>query len=318
MSTAAATEPALATLAVPFDVPVALFIYNRPVPTRRVLAAIAAVRPAVLLIVGDGARENRAGDAERVAQARAIVDLIDWPCDIRTNFAAHNLGSRRRVSSGIDWVFTQVDRAIILEDDCVPVPAFFRYCREMLNLYRDDRRVQSISGSDFARRDEPAGHYLSNFALMWGWATWADRWADYRVDPVDAAAVVDRQWGRSPIRWAYWRRIFTALAAQQMDAWDYQWILTLWRRKTLCVRPTVNLVHNIGFGADATHTTVTGTALGRMTAVDTPASFVDRVGPVAADRARDAIDERIWAQICVRSLVLMYLPWLRRPDWLRR
>ena len=317
MSIAAPAEVPVTAPAEQLGVPVALFIFNRPELTWQVFARIAAARPRVLLVVADGPRTYRPDDAARVAAAREIVDFVDWPCDLRTNFADRNLGSRRRVSSGIDWIFTQVDRAIILEDDCVPVPAFFRYCGEMLDLYRDDPRIQSISGSNFAQQDAPAGHYCSNFALMWGWATWADRWADYRVDPADADAVVDRQWGQSPLRWAYWRRIFKALAAHGMDAWDYQWILTLWRRRTLCVRPTINLVQNIGFGAEATHTTVTDTPLNRMTAVDTPDSFVSRVGPVVADRARDAIDERLWAQIGIRSLFLMYLPWLRRPAWLR-
>lgn len=318
MSTVAQADAATAAPAAQLDVPVALFIFNRPGPTSRVFAAIVAARPRVLLVVADGARTHRPDDAARVAAARAIVDLVDWPCDVRRDFSDRNLGSRRRVSSGIDWVFTQVDRAIILEDDCVPVPAFFRYCSEMLQLYRDDRRIQSISGSNFAREEAPAGHYCSNFALMWGWATWANRWADYCVDPTDAAAVVDRMWSRSPVRWAYWRRIFAALASHGMDAWDYQWILTLWRRRTLCIRPTVNLVQNIGFGAEATHTTVTDTPLNRMIAVDSPDSFARRVGPVAADCARDAVDERLWAQIGVRSVIMMYLPWMRRPAWLRR
>src|SRR5665647_1261737 len=118
--------------------PVAFIIFNRPDTTERVFAEIAKAKPPKLLVVGDGARANRAGEAVKVAAAHAIIDRVDWDCEVLTNYSDSNLGCKVRVSSGIDWVFEQVEEAIILEDDCLPDSTFFRFCEELLEHYRDD------------------------------------------------------------------------------------------------------------------------------------------------------------------------------------
>ncbi len=291
--------------------PVAFLVFNRPEPTARVFASIKAARPPVLLVVADGAREGRVGEEERVAKVRAIATAVDWPCDVRTNFAATNMGCKRRVASGLDWVFSEVERAIILEDDCLPSPAFFRFAAEMLDLYAANRRVFSVSGSNFSGSTTPSGHYFSNFALMWGWATWRDRWAQYEVEPAMPDGVLRRLWGNRPLAHLYWRQVFGRLTKGKIDTWDYQWILTVWRNHGLTVRPTVNLVQNIGFGNDATHTLDGASALAAYPAWDGEASF-SQAAPMKADADRDAIDERQWAAISPRLVISQALPWLSR------
>jgi hypothetical protein len=296
--------------------PVALFVFNRPEPTRRVFAAIAAARPSVLLVVADGPRSGREGEAERVAAVRAIASAVDWPCDVRTNFATINMGCMRRVSSGIDWVFSQVDRAIIIEDDCLPSPTFFDFAEAMLDRYAYDHRVYGISGSNFSGDAIADGHYYSNFALMWGWATWRDRWAQYTVDPPMPYETLRRLWGRRPLAYLSWRHVFRRLTAGRIDTWDYQWILTVWRERAVIVRPTVNLVRNIGFGADATHTSYEAAGITERHAWDGDASLLDRAPSVVrADPVRDRVDERVWAMINWRTVLLKYMPWL---SWSKR
>ena len=129
--------------------PVAFIIFNRPDTTERVFAEIVKAKPPKLLVVGDGPRANREGDAAKVAAARAITKRVDWPCEVLTNFSEVNLGCKVRVSSGLDWVFEQVPEAIILEDDCLPHQTFFRFCEELLERYRDDQRIGMISGDNF-------------------------------------------------------------------------------------------------------------------------------------------------------------------------
>lgn len=296
-----------------FEVPIVLIIFSRPDVTRRVFESIARLRPSRLFVIADGARPGRAGEADRVAAVRAIVESVDWPCEVNRAYASENLGCRRRVVSGLNWVFDQVEHAIILEDDCLASPAFFRYCEEMLETYRADPRVFAVSGSNFRRRSEPPGHYLSNFALMWGWATWRDRWRQYVPEPTDHTAIVRRMWWRRPLAWAYWSKIYRMLDRRKTSSiWDYQWILTLWRQRALACRPTVNLVENIGFGVDATHTTSAQSRVAGLPAEDPEGSFRRRVGPMRADSERDRIDESEWALINIRSLALMYLPFLER------
>jgi len=280
--------------------------------TRRVFAAIRKARPRTLLIVADGPRPEREGEADRVAEVRGIVEQIDWPCEVHRNFAAVNMGCKARVSSGLEWVFRQVDSAIILEDDCLPADGFVPFCESLLAKYRDEPRVFAISGSNFARSDEPAGHYFSNYSLMWGWATWADRWRHYRLDSGDYRTVLRAMWGARPLAWLYWRKIFSALDAGRIDTWDYQWMLAVWRNRGLVARPTRNLVTNIGFGHGATHTIDISAKSASMPSTESIHGFDRPVGPLHADARRDKVDERMWAVIGVRSTLLMYFPWLSR------
>lgn len=292
------------------DTPVAFFVFNRPDVTARVFAAIATARPKTLFVVCDGPRPDRLGEAETVEQVRSIVSKVEWECEVHRNYSPVNLGTKARVSSGLTWVFAHVERAIILEDDCLPSPAFFDYCSRMLAQYQDVRRVFAVSGSNFSRRVEPPGHYFSNYPLMWGWATWRDRWMQYELEPRDAVAVLRRMWWRRPVAFAYWARVFYALIHDPIDTWDYQWILTMWRNRALACRPTVNLVQNIGFGQHATHTRNAESRLAGIAASDQDCTRC--VSPLAADPRRDAIDEHEWAFVGMKSVLLMYFPWLRR------
>jgi hypothetical protein len=161
--------------------PVAFIIFNRPDTTARVFEAIRRAEPPQLLIVADGPRVDRPSDVERCAAARAVIERVDWDCEVLTNYAEANMGLADRVSSGLDWVFSLCDRAIVLEDDCLPDPSFFRFCDELLDRYRDDERVMAISGDNFqlGRRRTRYSYYLSRYNHCWGWATWRRGWQHY-------------------------------------------------------------------------------------------------------------------------------------------
>jgi hypothetical protein len=298
------------------DTPVAFFVFNRPEVTRRVFAEIVRAKPRTLLIVADGARHDRDGEAKRTEEVRSIVQRIDWPCQVFRNYSEQNLGCKQRMYSGIEWVFSVVDRAIILEDDCLPSSAFFRFCAEMLNQYQGDARIFAVSGSSFSRNsDAEPRHYFSNYSIMWGWATWRDRWAKYQLEPADHVQIVSRMWIWHPLKLAYWLKIFSNLKSGRLSTWDYQWILTVWRNRGLVCRPTINLVENIGFGPDASHTTNSQTHLRGMHAYEIQDACSAATGAVTADYARDAVDESQWALINIRTVLLLYFPWI---DSLRR
>ena len=129
------------------DVPVALFFFNRPAYTKLVFSRIREFQPTTLLLIADGPRNER--DLSLCSKARALTDQIDWPCKVLRNFAPRNLGCKQRMSSGLTWVFEQVEEAIILEDDCLPNPSFFPFCSELLARYRTDEKIMHISGSCF-------------------------------------------------------------------------------------------------------------------------------------------------------------------------
>ena len=241
--------------------PVAFLIFNRPETTARVFAEIARVKPPILLVVADGPRSDVTGEAERCADARAIVENgIDWQCDVRTNYAESNLGCKRRISSGLDWVFDAVDEAIVLEDDCLPHPTFFRFCEELLKRYRDDERIMTISGDNFqfGRQRTRYSYYFSRYFHCWGWASWQRAWKYYDADMALWPEMDVGGWLRDllqdPSAARYWTEVFRATRQGHIDTWDYQYLFTHWSRGALSIIPAANLVSNIGFGAHSTHT----------------------------------------------------------------
>jgi hypothetical protein len=245
----------------PIDTPVLFLVFNRPDTTARVFEAIRAARPKRLFVAADGPRSHRAGEAERCRQARQLAMAVDWPCDTSTLLRESNLGCRQAVSSAIDWFFDQVEEGIVLEDDCVPDPSFFAYCDDLLARYRNDLRVMSISGDNFiAAHWRPAeSYYFSAFPHIWGWATWRRAWAHYDVTMSDWASQRDdgllhRVFPTSRRARAHWTTIFDRVARSEIDTWDYQWAYATWKQGAVSCLPAVNLISNIGFGSNATHT----------------------------------------------------------------
>src|SRR5262249_5875156 len=169
------------TAAAPLRAPVALFLFSRPDTTRLVFDAIRQARPARLYLVADGPREDRPEEAERCRVARALCARVDWPCEVHTQFSETNLGQRRRLESGLRWLFANVDEAIVLEDDCLPDPTFFPYCQDLLERYRDEPGVLAIAGSNsqYGLHAGTSSYFFSRYPLIWGWATWRRAWRLY-------------------------------------------------------------------------------------------------------------------------------------------
>lgn len=244
------------------ETPVTLFIFNRPETTRLVFAAVRAARPRRLLVVADGPRPGREGEEERCRETRSIIDRVDWDCLVDINYADRNLGCMRRVASGLDWVFGLVEEAIVLEDDCLPHPSFFPFCRELLERFRDEPRVAQISGANFqfGRRKSSESYYYSRYNHIWGWASWRRAWRlndnemtgwpDFR-DGGELDRILS---GKKEV--AYWTDVLNRVYTGEIDSWDCRWTLSCWRNGLSTVLPAVNLISNIGFGPGATHTPV--------------------------------------------------------------
>ena len=272
--------------------PVAFLIFNRPNETARVFERIRAARPRTLLVVADGPRDDAEHDI--VERTRSIVQNIDWSCDVRVNASATNLGCRKRVSSGIDWVFNEVNEAIILEDDCLPDPTFFRFCDEMLERYRDEPRVMHIGGTNFQLGKRPTNdsYYFSAINQIWGWATWARAWrGHYDVNMSRWPEVRDTNFLSDVIGDEIAAKVkvgFDNIHSGKTDSWDNQWTFAMWLAQGLAVLPAVNLISNIGFGATATHTKKSNSAIANQPTE--PMDFALK-HPATIDRNRDADDQ---------------------------
>jgi|GEM_PF-180872 len=239
--------------------PVCLMIFNRPDTTQQVFNTIRQVKPEKLLVIADGPRPNVNGEFQKCAATRAIINQVDWDCEVLTHYSDINLGCRHRVSSGLNWVFNTVEEAIILEDDCLPDITFFRFCEELLERYRHDPRIMAISGNNFqfGQNQQEASYYFSRYNHIWGWATWRRAWKFYDLDMKLWPTIKEKQSLQdileNPEIVAYCSRIFQA-AYEGFNTWDYAWTFACWINNGLTILPHVNLVSNIGFREDATHT----------------------------------------------------------------
>ncbi|TRT76423.1 MAG: glycosyltransferase family 2 protein [Microcystis aeruginosa Ma_AC_P_19900807_S299] len=240
--------------------PVAFLIFNRPDTTARVFEAIRQAKPPKLLVVADGPRADRPDDVEKCKAARAIIDGVDWDCEVLTNYSDVNLGCKNRVSGGLDWVFNTVEEAIILEDDCLPHPTFFRFCEELLQRYQGDTRIMSICGVNFqfGRKTSKYSYYYSIYHDCWGWATWKRAWKNCDVNMNlweilrDTSFLKDKLLDSGAAK--YWQRIFQAAYEDKINSWFYPWLFSCWDQSGFGIFPQENLVSNIGFGESSTHT----------------------------------------------------------------
>src|ERR1041384_7041735 len=210
--------------------PVGFLIFNRPDHTRRVFAEIAKAKPPKLFIIADGPRVAVAGEAERCAAARAVVERIDWDCDVKGNYSDENLGCKKRVASGLTWIFDQVEEAIVLEDDTLPDPTFFRFCEELLEKYRSDERIMHISGNNyqFGRRVDSHSYYFSRYDHIWGWASWRRAWRAYDGDMKLWPELRDSSWLLDILDDQFGRRVDSH--SYYFSRYDHIWGWASWRR----------------------------------------------------------------------------------------
>ena len=296
-----------------FNTAILVVIYNRPDLARQVLQSLAIVAPTRLYVAADGPNLNCEQDVERCCETRALFveqhrKFISWPCELFTSFQDSNLGCRAGVTAALDWFFEQEEEGIVLEDDIVADPTFFPFCQELLERYRHDERVGVIAANNHQRLppSDCSSYRFSIYSHCWGWATWRRAWRCNDPDLVGWPAFRDGQWlaqlGGEPLarRWGQW---LEQLAAGQIDTWDMVWQFSCWQQGFLTVIPAVELVENIGFGVDATHTLDESSPLGPPGSLSFP---LRHPTVMQADRLRD---QDTFRRLFQRS---------RRADWLRK
>ncbi|HNR86816.1 MAG TPA: hypothetical protein PKM65_00580 [Spirochaetota bacterium] len=250
--------------------PILFIIFNRPETTRLVFERIRQAKPTRLFVSADGPRSSVPDEAERCREARAIVERIDWDCEVKTFFKDSNCGCRVMVSSAITWFFDNVEEGIILEDDCLPDMSFFPFCAELLERYRNDNRIYMISGNNFqfGVKRGTGSYYFSKTNHIWGWASWRRAWRQY-----DVTLASFPEFKRNNIiqnifvkkkEQRQWMRNFQLVYNGKLNTWDHQWAYAILTNNGMSIMPNVNLVSNIGFATGATHTTAGGNIFADM------------------------------------------------------
>lgn len=244
-----------------YDIPILFVIFRRKDVTMRTFAAIKAAQPAKLYIACDGARETVSGEQELVEATRqAVENAIDWPCEVHRRYQDHNQGCAKAVSSAISWMFETEEMGIILEDDCVAKASFFKFVREMLHRYKDDQRIGMVAGTNLvsSKVTMPDSYCFSKYKACWGWATWKRAWSNLQLDMPwrDSGyyqSVIANNGFRAKDK-NYWKYRLNLIDANYVSSWDWPWYFCLAAQNQLCIFPSKDLIVNIGFDAEATHT----------------------------------------------------------------
>lgn len=248
------------------NTPILLIGFNRPDTIQRVFEQIARARPKQLFFFVDGPRNEI--ESEQVLQVKtSIQKQINWPCELKTNFPEINLGCYLGPPTAISWFFENVEKGIILEDDCIPNKSFFSYCEEVLDTYNtgadsvEDNKIMVVSGDNFqyGKKHGDASYYFSIYPNIWGWATWRKSWKLYDLKikdfPKFKAENKIAKYFPDTASQNHWLDIFEKFYdGTRKDTWDYQWLFAVWNNGGLSVVPNKNLVSNIGFDNRATRT----------------------------------------------------------------
>ncbi len=239
---------------------VLFLVFNRLDTTKQVFEAIRQAKPPRLYIAADGARANKKGEADKVQVVRDyIMQNVDWDCEVKTLFRKKNLGCKYAVSTAITWFFENEEMGIILEDDCLPSQSFFWFCEELLEKCKDDESIYLVSGDSrgpgsFNMKED---YGFCKYPMIWGWASWARVWKNYDAELLDWPTnrnTLPKQISQYKPTIKFWKAVFDRMYKKEIDTWDYQFSYLLLKNKARCIVPRVNLITNIGFGVDATHT----------------------------------------------------------------
>jgi len=238
---------------------VLLIIYKRESTTQKVFEAIRHARPPRLYIAANAPNPAKGDDVPKCESTRKCTEIIDWPCEVNRLYRDTYLTAGISISSAITWFFEHEEEGIILEDDILPHPDFFKYCDEMLEKYRGDERIQLITGRNSFFYFTPSHEYSYFFSrnlMIWGWASWRRVWETYQFDlnEVSRDEFSQKLKAIHPKVRPYLKRIFKNMLDFKVDTWDHQFFVNQVMYGRYSIIPFTNMVENLGMGsADSTH-----------------------------------------------------------------
>ncbi len=302
----------------PLHTPILFIIFNRPETTQKVFDQIKKAKPRKLYVAADGPRSTNPQDFDKCQSTRAVIEQVDWDCKVEKLYHAKNKGCKRAVSGAINWFFEKEEMGIILEDDCLPASSFFLYCEELLIQYKDDENVFSINGCNLGYNGPNKSSYsFTRFVNMWGWATWrrSAQKIDYQMADWETNTskyhflqrrLKNEMSTLNETKWyLHWLFLFNQI--NKIDTWDYQWIYSCLKEESRCIFPQKNLVNNLGFGADATHTVHADVPLANLETfdIDFPLTSPETKEPDLA--FEESYLKKIWEPVTYFSLFKLFL-----------
>lgn len=242
-----------------YQVPILLVIYNRVFETHNLFQVIKDLQPQKLYVAADAPIEGDVQDAVNCIRTKSVI-MPEWPCELHKFFPEEHQGKTAAIMNAMKWFFEQEEEGVILFEDCLPHPDFFVYCQELLERFRNDKRIYHIGAVNFRKHQKAlkrkqkkyggCSYYFSAYANTWGFATWRDRWTDFDLNPDELNQVnfdqVVKQYTRRPKERRYWHRRYNVIKKTQVPIWEYQYNFHIWLNSGLAIAPTLNLVTNVG------------------------------------------------------------------------
>ncbi|MEG0034957.1 MAG: hypothetical protein RSC93_12280 [Erysipelotrichaceae bacterium] len=247
------------------DVPVLMIFFNRPKQLEKSFEAIRKAKPSKLYLYQDGPRDGNMEDAMNVKKCQDIVKNIDWNCTIMKKFQKENFGVDPSEFIAQKWMFSFEEFGIVLEDDDVPAPEFFAYCKELLVRFKDNTKINKICGTNAVYdtkyyRENDCSYFYSKIGSIIGWASWkrvVDLWDETYsfLDDTSKLEIMKRNFNNEK---GYVEFIETAKEHRITGKAHYESIgfATKLLQGSYDVIPSVNLITNIGLTPDAAHTTL--------------------------------------------------------------
>jgi len=236
-------------------VPVLLITYKRPETTRLVLNEIRKIQP-LKLYISQNLYANKT-DIKKHTETLEIIENIDWNCEVNYLRYQNHLSARDSIYNSISWFFENVEEGIILEDDCLPNESFFKFCEILLSKYKNNKEINMIAGTNyFEDLNDEMNYFYSKHFMVWGWATWKDRWQEFKLEDFSRyyqelqITSLKKYYSRRYIH--YMNKRWKKSSRFEIDTWDYQWVHHCLLKETFSIVPPRNLISNIGI--DGTNT----------------------------------------------------------------
>jgi hypothetical protein len=239
------------------DAPVLLITFNRPDDARKVFNKIREAKVKRLYVFNDAPRAGNNEDQNARIAIKNLLKEVDWDCNLYVNFQEKNLGCGTGPATALTWAFEKEDRLIILEDDCVPSPPFFKFCNHCLDMYKDDTRVWMVSGrshQQFTRFFADFDYIFSHYGHGGGWATWKRCWNYFDIEMKEFPEFI-KNGGYENVFYSkkegrLYNEKYTKLFADKClktHAWDFQFGFSIISHGGLSIIPAKNLIENIGY-----------------------------------------------------------------------
>lgn len=241
------------------DVAVLCIFFVRPEQFQQTFEQVRKARPRILLLWQDGPRENRPDDLANIMKCRKIAENIDWKCWVYKLYNIKNYGCDPSTFYSHKWAFSIVDKCIVLEDDIVVSQSFFYFCKELLDQYEFDDRIDRICGQTLygGIQDKRYSYFFSSVGSSWGWASWrrvAETWEE-NYDVLEDHYYLDLLDHKNESSALHRRMIKEAQQhkKEKIPYWEHILGLSTALNSRLVIYPSVNLVVNIGASPNATH-----------------------------------------------------------------